>query len=51
MSKRSEAKRKPCANCNKSLTKIQRFYRNGKYFCNKECFRSLVKKEAEKPKE
>lgn len=28
---------KNCAACNKPLKKAKRFYRNGKYYCNKNC--------------
>lgn len=44
MSKRSEAKRKNCLNCNKSLRRIDWYYRNNGYFCNKTCFLAQAKK-------
>ena len=47
MSKRSEAKRKNCLSCNKSLKRAQWFYKNGNYFCNKECFKTHLKKSKE----
>ena len=28
---------KNCAGCNKPLKRAKRFYRNGKYYCNKRC--------------
>ena len=28
---------KNCASCNKPLKKAKRYYRNGKYYCNKNC--------------
>lgn len=44
MSKRSEAKRKPCLQCNKSLLKAQWYYRDSGYFCNKNCYKEYTKK-------
>jgi hypothetical protein len=44
MSKRAEAKRKNCLNCNKSLRRVDWYYRNNGYFCNKSCFRTYQKK-------
>ncbi len=41
-----EEKRKNCANCNKSLKRITWYYRNGNYFCNKNCFKSFLKKQS-----
>ena len=40
-------KEKPvnCAVCNKSIKKKRYYYRNGKYFCTKRCFKTTVKKE------
>lgn len=45
-------KEKPanCAACNKSIKKKLFYYRNGKYYCNKRCWKTTVKKE-EKPQE
>ena len=42
-----KAKEKPenCAVCNKSIKKKRYYYRNGKYFCTKRCFKTTVKKE------
>ena len=31
---------KNCAACNKPLKKAKRYYRNGKYYCNKKCAKS-----------
>ena len=41
---------KNCAGCNKPMKKAKRFYRNGKYYCNKKCFKSAGK-EPEKSQE
>jgi formylmethanofuran dehydrogenase subunit E len=34
-----------CSVCNKSIKKTRYYYRNGKYFCTKRCFKTTVKKE------
>ena len=46
------AKTKPtnCADCNKPIRKKRWYYRNGKYYCSKRCFKDKVKKES-KPEE
>ncbi len=41
---RREEKRKNCLACNKSLKRIDFYYRNGGYFCNKKCFKTYVLK-------
>ena len=40
-------KEKPvnCAVCNKSIKKKRYYYRNGKYFCTKRCWKTTAKKE------
>ncbi len=45
-------KEKPanCAACNKSIKRKRWYYRNGKYYCTKRCWKTSAKKE-EKPKE
>ncbi len=35
---------KKCAGCSKALNRAKRYYRNGKYFCNKNCFKTSLKK-------
>jgi hypothetical protein len=42
----NEGKRINCAKCNKPLKRVKRYYRNGKYYCNKKCFASAMKKDA-----
>lgn len=34
-----------CAVCNKSIKKKRYYYRNGKFFCTKRCWKTTVKKE------
>jgi len=29
---------KKCAECKKSISRVKRYYRNGAYYCNKNCF-------------
>ncbi len=35
---------KTCAACSKPLKKVKRYYRNGKYYCNKNCWKTLPAK-------
>ncbi len=46
---KTEEKRKNCLNCNKSLRRVEWYYRNSGHFCNKACFRSHLKKKEPKP--
>lgn len=34
-----------CAACNKSIKKKRWYYRNGKYYCTKRCWKTAIKKE------
>lgn len=47
-------KEKPsnCGGCNKSIKKKRWYYRDGKYYCSKRCFKATLKKEekTEEPK-
>lgn len=43
--------KKVCANCGKPTKRIKYYYRNGKFFCGKNCFKLFDKKQnAEKQK-
>lgn len=44
---KSEEKRKNCVQCNKSMKRVDWYYRNGKYFCNISCFKEFLKKQSE----
>lgn len=33
-----------CLACNKQIKKLKRYYRNGKFYCNKKCWRNYIKK-------
>ncbi len=48
--KEAVKKEKPsnCASCNKSIRKKQYYYRNGKYYCTKTCWKNTLKKQEEK---
>ena len=38
-----------CLGCNKSIKKLKRYYRDGKFYCNKKCWRKFIaSKKAEK---
>ena len=41
---------KTCATCSKPLRKVKRYYRNGKYYCNKNCWYVGQKGSEEAPK-
>ncbi len=39
-----------CLSCNKPLKKLKRYYRDGKFYCGKKCWRIFLKKASkEKP--
>lgn len=35
---------KNCAGCNKPMKKVWKYYRNGRYYCNKKCFQKTQAK-------
>lgn len=37
-------KRLNCLACNKVVKKLKRYYRDGKYYCSKKCWREFIKK-------
>jgi len=37
-------KKANCLACNKVVKKLKRYYRNGKYFCSKKCWRAFINK-------
>lgn len=49
----SAKKEKPsnCASCNKSIKKKRYYYRSGKYYCTKRCWKTALKKEEKKAEE
>jgi hypothetical protein len=48
--KPAEEKQTNCLACNKPLKKLKRYYRNGKFYCNKRCWRKATTKPKEEAK-
>lgn len=46
--KPAEEKQTNCLACAKPLKKIKKYYRNGKFFCNKKCWAKKQKPKEEK---
>ena len=40
-----------CLSCNKPIKKLKRYYRDGKIFCSKKCWRDLLNKSKEEKKQ
>ena len=58
VAKEKEAKAKPkaekqtnCPSCNKLIKKLKRYYRNGKLYCSKKCYRAFISKSKAEAKE
>jgi hypothetical protein len=50
--KPKEERQANCLSCGKPIKKLKRYYRNGKFYCNKKCWRKVAKpKEAKEAKE
>lgn len=43
-----EEKQNNCASCGKPIKKLTRYYRNGKFYCNKKCWRKTKQAKEEK---
>ena len=41
---------KACGACKKQVTKVKRYYRNGRYYCNENCWKKAKQKAAEAAK-
>lgn len=39
-----------CLACNKPIKKLKRYYRNGKFYCSKKCWRNYLTKAKEEKK-
>lgn len=39
-----------CPACNKPIKKLKRYYRNGKFYCSKKCWRNFTNKPEEEKK-
>lgn len=48
---KNEEKIKNCGNCNKQLGRIKRYYRDGGYYCNKNCFKTFISKQQKQSSE
>lgn len=46
--KPAEEKQTNCLGCGKPIKKLKRYYRNGKYYCTKKCWRKSLKEKKEK---
>ncbi|MFH1457712.1 MAG: hypothetical protein ABIG31_00900 [Candidatus Omnitrophota bacterium] len=39
-----------CLACNKPISKLKKYYRDGKFYCNKKCWRNFIAKSKEEKK-
>ncbi len=39
-----------CPACNKPIRKLKRYYRNGKFYCTKKCWKKTLKEKTEEKK-
>lgn len=46
--KPQQEKQTNCLACGKPIKKLKRYYRNGKFYCNKKCWRKTLKPKEEK---
>jgi recombinational DNA repair protein (RecF pathway) len=42
--KPKEEKQTNCMGCNKPIQKLKRYYRDGKFYCSKKCWRNFINK-------
>ncbi|MCX5706359.1 MAG: hypothetical protein NTW13_01610 [Candidatus Omnitrophica bacterium] len=42
--KPKEEKQTNCLACNKPIKKLKRYYRNGKFYCSKKCWKNFLAK-------
>jgi len=40
-----------CLSCNKPIKKLKRYYRDGKFYCSKKCWREFIAKSKTESKE
>lgn len=45
--KQPEEKQANCLACGKPIRKLKRYYRNGKFYCTKKCWRTHLEKTKE----
>jgi len=48
--KPAEEKQTNCLSCSKPIKKLKRYYRNGKFYCSKKCWRDYLNKSREEKK-
>lgn len=48
--KPKEEKQTNCLSCNKPIRKLKRYYRDGKFYCSKKCWRDFLAKGKEEKK-
>lgn len=46
-----EEKQANCLACNKPIKKLKRYYRDGKFYCSKKCWKTYIEKSKEEKKE
>jgi hypothetical protein len=39
-----------CLGCGKAIKRLKRYYRNGKFYCSKKCWRKKVKEKSQEAK-
>lgn len=49
--KPKEEKQTNCLACNKPIKKLKRYYRNGKFYCSKKCWRDFLSKSKDEKKQ
>lgn len=49
--KPKEEKQTNCLSCNKPIKKLKRYYRDGKFYCSKKCWRDFIAKSKEEKKQ
>ena len=46
----AEEKQTNCLACSKPIKRLRRYYRNGKYFCTKKCWKKFITPKEEEKK-
>ena len=42
-----QEKQTNCISCNKPIKRVRQYYRNGKYYCTKKCWKKMLEKAKE----
>ena len=40
-----------CITCNKPIKKLKRYYRDGKFYCARKCYKDFLEKQKAEPKQ